>query len=69
MAYSPMNDALSTKADAKRTSGSKVTAAKCMAEQGGRGIYIYDMWLSLAIKIMALDATPLEFLPHAQDMH
>jgi hypothetical protein len=30
--------------------------------------YIYDMWLSLAIKIMALHATPLEFLPHAQDI-
>ncbi len=36
-----------------------------MHEQGGRGIYIYDMWLSLAIKNMALHATPLEFLPHA----
>jgi hypothetical protein len=32
-------------------------------------IDIYEIWLSLAIKIMALHATPLEFLPHAQDMH
>jgi hypothetical protein len=31
--------------------------------------YTYEIWLSLAIKIMALHATPLEFLPHAQDMH
>jgi hypothetical protein len=33
------------------------------------GINICEIWLSSAIKIMALHATPLEFLPHAQDMH
>jgi hypothetical protein len=29
-------------------------------------IYRYEIWLSLAIKIMALHPTPLEFLPHTR---
>jgi hypothetical protein len=33
-------------------------------------MFIYDeVWLSLAIKIMALHPTPLEPLSHAQGMH
>jgi hypothetical protein len=32
-------------------------------------IYIYEIWLSLAIKIMALHTTPLESLSHAQGMY
>jgi hypothetical protein len=32
-------------------------------------VYIYEMWLPLAIKITALDPTPLDPLAHAQGTH
>ena len=51
----------------RRNIGSEVVAI-CLCSDKikykyGRGIYRYDMWLSLAIKIMALDDDD------AQDMH